>query len=318
MAQRRRSGHRRAEVPRRSVRDLILWLGEPACHERARVGGKAATLSRLAAAYRVPPGFCLTTAAYALAEARSLTHQEGSRSPVLAVALYDALATAYQRLADRAGSETPAVAVRSSAIDEDGGMASYAGQHETSLNIVGVEAVTDAVVRCWRSAWSPRARAYRCAQGRAGDDVQVAVLVQQLIVADSSAVLFSAHPVTGSRDEIVINASWGLGESIVGGTVTPDTYVVRKADLAVAARQIADKRRMTVAIPGGTREVDVPRVLRRQPALTEEQAVEMASLGLVLEARLGRPVDIECAYQAGRLHLLQCRPITTLPSRRAS
>ena len=316
--QQRRSGQRRAEVLRSSVRDLIFWLGEPACHERARVGGKAATLSRLAAAYRVPPGFCLTVAAYALAEASNLTHQEGSPSPALPVALYDALATAYRRLADRAGSETPAVAVRSSALDEDGGMASYAGQHETSLNIVGVEAVVDAVVHCWRSAWSPRACAYRRAQGRAQDNVQVAVLVQQLIVADSSAVLFSAHPVTGSRDEIVVNASWGLGESIVGGTVTPDTYVVRKADLAVAVRQIADKRRMTVAGPGGTREVDVPRFLRTHATLTEEQAVEMAHLGLALEATLGRPVDVECAYQDGRLFLLQCRPITTLLGCRAS
>jgi phosphoenolpyruvate synthase/pyruvate phosphate dikinase len=210
------------------------------------------------------------------------------------------------------------VAVRSSAVDEDGDMASYAGQHETSLNIVGVGAVADAVVHCMRSARSPRARAYRRAQGRAGDDVRVAVLMQQLVVADSSAVLFSAHPVTGSRDEIVINASWGLGESIVGGTVTPDTYVVRKADLAMAARRIADKRRMTVAIPGDAREVDVPRVLHRQPALTEEQAVEIAHLGLALEATLGWPVDVECAYQAGRLYLLQCRPTTTLPGCRAS
>ena len=328
-AQQRRSRHWRADVLRSSVRDLVLWLGEPACHERARVGGKAATLSRLAAAYRVPPGFCLTTTAYALTEASGLTREkesllppdggeEDSRSPGLPVALYDALATAYRRLANRAGSETPAVAVRSSAVDEDGGMASYAGQHETSLNIVGVEAVADAVVRCWRSAWSARARAYRCAQGRARDDVQVAVLVQQLIVADSSAVLFSAHPVTGSRDEIVINASWGLGESIVGGTVTPDTYVVRKADVAVVSRQVAAKRRMTVAVPGGTREVDVPRFLRTHATLTEEQAVEIAHLGLALEATLGRPVDVECAYQAGRLYLLQCRPITTLAGCRAS
>ena len=197
-------------------------------------------------------------------------------------------------------------------------MASYAGQHETSLNIRGVEAVADAVVHCWRSAQSPRARAYRGAQGRARDDVQVAVLVQQLIVADSSAVLFSAHPVTGSRDEIVVNASWGLGESIVGGTVTPDTYVVRKADLAVVSRQVAAKRRMTVAVPGGTREVDVPRFLRTRSTLTEEQAVEIAHLGLALEATLGRPVDVECAYQDGRLFLLQCRPITTLLGCRAS
>src|SRR5205823_382534 len=110
-AQQRRSGQRRADVRRSSIRDLILWLGEPACHERARVGGKAATLSRLAAAYRVPPGFCLTTASYALAQAGGLTREEeGSRLPALPVALYAALATAYRRLADRADSETQAVA----------------------------------------------------------------------------------------------------------------------------------------------------------------------------------------------------------------
>jgi pyruvate,water dikinase len=118
--------------------------------------------------------------------------------------------------------------------------------------------------------------------------------------------------VTGARDRIVINASWGLGESVVGGTVTPDTYTVRKADLAVIGRQIAEKRQMTVAVPGGTAEVTVPRFLRNQPALDGDQIDMLARLALELETTMGWAVDLECAYQDGQLHLLQCRPITTL------
>jgi pyruvate,water dikinase len=129
-------------------------------------------------------------------------------------------------------------------------------------------------------------------------------------VADVSAVAFSANPVSGNREEVVIEAAWGLGESIVGGTVTPDTYVVRKEDLAVVSRSIAEKRRMTVPVRGGTREVETPRFLRTRPVLDEEQTVEMARLALALEIEMGRPVDVECAYEDGRLYLLQCRPVT--------
>jgi pyruvate,water dikinase len=131
--------------------------------------------------------------------------------------------------------------------------------------------------------------------------------------ADVSAVVFTANPVSGERGEVVVTASWGLGESIVGGSVTPDTCVLRKVDLAVVARRIAEKACMTVAVAGGTREVAVPRLMRSQPALTDPQAVEVARLGLALEGEMGWPVDVECAYQGGDLHLLQCRPITTLP-----
>ncbi len=110
----------------------------------------------------------------------------------------------------------------------------------------------------------------------------------------------------------MINASWGLGESLVGGTVTPDTFVVRKSDLAVTDRTIAEKQRMTVSVSGGTREVDVPRFLRREASLNDEQAAEMAQLALSLEATMGWAVDVECADARGQLYLLQCRPITTL------
>ncbi|MGQ0601006.1 MAG: PEP/pyruvate-binding domain-containing protein, partial [Anaerolineales bacterium] len=190
--------------------------------------------------------------------------------------------------------------------------ASFAGQHETYLNIVGVDAILQAVTRCWDSAYSERALEYRRQQGLAVERVRLAVLVQQLVASDVSAVVFSANPVTSNRDEVLINASWGLGESIVGGTVTPDTFVVRKSDLATESCQITEKERMTVSIPGGTQEVDVPRFLRVQPSLTDEQMVEMTHLAISLEEKMGYAVDVECAYAGGQLYLLQCRPITTL------
>jgi pyruvate,water dikinase len=139
-----------------------------------------------------------------------------------------------------------------------------------------------------------------------------AVLVQQLVPADVSGVLFSADPVTGARDVILINASWGLGESIVGGTVTPDTYRVDKETLTIRAREIGTKQRMTVRIADGTEEVDVPRVLRGVPALNDEQIVQAAGLARTLEEDMGWPVDVECAFRGRSMYLLQCRPITSL------
>src|SRR6185295_16229440 len=154
------------------------------------------------------------------------------------------------------------VAVRSSAVDEDGAAASFAGQHETYLNIVGADSIIQAVTRCWESARSERALEYRRKQGLSGARLQLAVLVQQLVASDVSAVVFSANPITGSRDEIMINASWGLGESIVGGSVTPDTFVVEKQRGEITMRDIARKQRMTVMCDAGTVEIDVPEELR--------------------------------------------------------
>jgi len=226
--------------------------------------------------------------------------------------LYDQLTEAYQRMANQCGVNEPSVAVRSSAVDEDGDEASFAGQHETYLNIAGLEAVADAVVRCWQSLRSERALEYRRQYDLSVDNICLAVLVQQMVVADVSSVVFSANPVTGSRNEVVINASWGLGESIVGGTVTPDIYRVQKTGLLVMERQVSDKGRMTVSIPGGSREVDVPRLLRSQSTLDDKKVVEMARLAISLEERMGWPVDLECAINGDHLYLLQCRPITTL------
>lgn len=281
----------RADIP-------VWWLGQPECGERPRVGGKAANLSRLAEDFRVPPGFSLIPGDEPAAE---------GMPPTLAAEL----AGAYEQLGERLGAADPPVAVRSSAVDEDSESASFAGQHETFLNVSGIEAVEEAVLGCWASARTDRAVEYRRAHGLPPAADWLPVLVQALVVADAAAVVFSANPVTGDRGEIVINASWGLGESVVAGSVTPDTHVLRRTDLGADSREIATKVRMTVAVPGGTREFDVPWALRNQPAVSDAQAREMAELALTLEDRFGWPVDIECCWAAGELYLLQCRAITT-------
>jgi len=276
----------------------LLWLGDPKSFDVTLVGGKAANLSRLARMYhRVPDGFSLPVTV--MDEAHPLD-------------LRDEISAAISDLMACHSLPDFIAAVRSSAVDEDGAAASFAGQHETYLNIVGADAILQAVARCWESARSERALEYRRQQGLSVERVRLAVLVQQLVASDVSAVVFSANPVTGNRDEVLINASWGLGESIVGGIVTPDAFVVRKSDLAVINRTITDKGRMTVSVPGGTREVDVPRFLRSEASLSDEQAAEMAQLAIVLESTMEHPVDVECAYATGELYLLQCRPITTL------
>ncbi len=276
----------------------LLWLGDPRSFDVSVVGGKAANLSRLARMdHRVPDGFFIPVTLMDGAHPLELRSDiEGAISDLMACHSLPELFAA----------------VRSSAVDEDGAAASFAGQHETYLNMVGADSILEAVVRCWESARSERALEYRRQQGLSVENLQLAVFVQQLVAADVSAVVFSANPVSGSRDEIMINASWGLGESIVGGTVTPDTFVVRKSDLAIIDRIIAGKQRMTVSVAGGTQEVDVPRFLREQASLNDEQVIETAQLALRLETTMNYPVDIECAYAAGKLYLLQCRPITTL------
>jgi len=291
----------------------IVWFGEERSQEVTLVGGKAASLSRLAGRYRVPPAFCLTTAAY---EAWSRTARPAHRQvpPPLPPTLLAGLRRAHAELERRSGADPLHLAVRSSAIDEDGAEASFAGQHETFLNVVGVDAVVEALVRCWTSGRSERALAYRHSKGLDGTTIHLAVLVQQLVPADASAVVFSADPVTGRRDHVLIDASFGLGESIVGGSVTPDAFRVDKSTRQVVERSLGSKAVMHVPAPGGTREVPVPRPLRSQPALSDGQCAACTDLAVSLEAELGHPVDLECAFHGGDLYLLQCRPITRMPA----
>ena len=289
------------------VSSSMVWLGDAASHDPKIVGPKAAHLSQLAARFQVPPGFCLSADMY----------RQAGPSGLLSADLRSEVVSAYAQLADQSGLPDPPVAVRSSAVDEDGPLASFAGQHETLLNIVGDEALVEAIEHSWASARTQQALAYRDRHGLAVEDIGLAVLVQQLVRSDVSGVMFSANPVNGRRDELIVSASWGLGESIVGGTVTPDSWVLRKLSHEVVEERLGDKRQMTVITGDGTREVDVPRFLRSQPSLSEEQVLEVARLGERLESLKGWPVDIEFAFAGGKLFLLQCRPITTLPTESA-
>jgi len=266
----------------------ILWFEDAAAADPARTGGKAAALAALARRYRVPDGFVVAGAPDA-----------------------EAIEAAYDELATRAGEAAPLVAVRSSATDEDGLQSSFAGQHETILGVRGVDEVLDAIAACRDSAHTERALSYRRANGLARPTAPLPVLVQLLVPADAAAVVFSVNPVN-PHSGVLVNAAFGLGESIVGGTVTPDEWALTRPSLHVTRRTIADKRRMTVRAPGGSREVDVPAPLRRMASISDEQAQDAAALALRLENELGFPVDLELAWTGSDLHLLQCRPITTL------
>jgi pyruvate,water dikinase len=273
----------------------ICELGSPQSQVVSQVGGKSASLGRLMRDYPIPPGFCLMV----------------PPGPGLDDGQIAEIEQAYTDLGRRCGQANPPVAVRSSAVDEDGAQASFAGQYETYLNITGAAEVVRAAQCCLESADSGRAQSYHRAHGL-DCAARVAVLVQQFIPADISAVVFSANPCNGDMTRVVINATWGLGESLVGGSVTPDLYEVRKLDLGIESCQIAEKECMTIACPGGTREVSVPRALRHEAVLNAAQVRQLAGLALALEQSQGWPVDLECGFWHGQLYLLQCRPITTL------
>ncbi|MFN8503514.1 PEP/pyruvate-binding domain-containing protein [Kouleothrix sp.] len=297
------------------------------------VGGKGMSLAKLLSAQLpVPGGFHVTTAAYrqfvaanglapriaqalaglsptdtaaldAASEQIRALFAAGATPPEIA----EAVAGAYAALRDAA------VAVRSSATAEDLPGASFAGQQETYLNIRGAGAVLAAVKQCWASLWTARAIAYRINNAIDQTAVALAVVVQELVFADAAGIMFTANPVNGKRDELVINAAWGRGEAVVSGAVTPDTLTVQKGSGRVLRRETAEKVLMTVRAEGGTREQPVPAAQRRQPVLGDAQAGELAQLGARIEQLYGTPMDIEWALAGGRFFIVQARPITALP-----
>jgi pyruvate,water dikinase len=291
-------------------------------------------VARLAAAgLPVPEGFHVTTAAYCRFVAENQLQDQivaaaaevsvGSPATLAQAArqiealfaraempaeVAEAILQAYAAL----GAGELAVAVRSSATAEDLPEMSFAGQQETYLNIRGAASVLAAIQRCWASLWTARAIGYRARHGIAPADVSLAVVVQELVPAEAAGVLFTANPLTGARDQVLINAAWGLGEAIVGGQVTPDTLVIDKATAAVAEQQISRKDLMTVRTAEGTREQPVPAELRDRAVLGMAQAAELANIGVRIEQLYGQPMDIEWALHDGRMFIVQARPITTL------
>ncbi|MGW5155802.1 PEP/pyruvate-binding domain-containing protein [Nonomuraea wenchangensis] len=296
---------------------LVLALDDPAA-DLDLAGGKGASLARLArAGLPVPGGFHVTTAAYRAFVAGFLDEID-PRDPEGAAALFarheipEPVAAAIREAYAGLGDDV-AVAVRSSATAEDLPELSFAGQQDTFLNVRG-DGLLPAVLRCWASLWNARAIAYRDRNGVPHDDVALAVVVQELVDADAAGIMFTADPVTGALDETVINASWGLGEAVVGGQVTPDTLVLRGG--AVVREQVGDKTVMTVRTPDGTEDRLVPAELRRAPVLSAAQAAELAALGERVQELYGVPMDVEWARRAdGTLAVLQARPITGLRAR---
>jgi rifampicin phosphotransferase len=256
------------------------------------VGGKGLSLGLLASAgLPVPPGFCVTAAAFRRARGKPLAEQPDLSEP---------LAAAYRALGGGP------VAVRSSATAEDGAVTSFAGQQETILGVVGENAVRDAVARCWASLDTERAVAYRRKQGVGDEGLAMAVVVQRLVPAEVAGVLFTRDPLDPSGRRMLVEASWGLGEAVVSGRVTPDRFALDRASGAVVERQVHDKAVEVTA--DGPR--DVPPERRTQPCLDDARLKELAELGRRVEDFYGAPRDVEWAYAGGRFWLLQARPIT--------
>jgi pyruvate,water dikinase len=315
---------------------IILSLDSPQA-TLERVGGKGASLARMVASgLPVPLGFHITTEAYRrfvdenhlgdriLSAAAKATGNEpaaldrGSeqiQSLIAQSVIPGDIDNLMRRGYSELGADVP-VAVRSSATAEDLPGMSFAGQLESYLNIRGGDEVIDAVKRCWASLWTGRAIAYRERQGIRSEDVSMAVVVQQLVAADAAGVVFTANPITGARDELMINAAWGLGEAIVSGHVTPDTIVINKQTGVIASQEIASKDVMTVRSPEGTREEPVPAGKRKRPALEPAQAAELVRLAVMIEQLYGEPMDIEWAIGGGRVYIVQARPVTALPEPR--
>ncbi|MFD3540231.1 rifamycin-inactivating phosphotransferase [Streptomyces sp. NPDC058662] len=311
----------------------VLDLREVDETQVAVVGGKGAHLGGLSRieGIRVPEGFCVTTAAYRriVAGAPSLDEQLDQlsrldpddreavrtlsariRRTVEGIPVPADLAESVTRALARLGTRT-ACAVRSSATAEDLPTASFAGQQDTYLNVVGPAAVVQHISRCWASLFTERAVTYRRRNGIDHRTVDMAVVVQRMVFPHAAGILFTADPVTGNRKTAAVDAGFGLGEALVSGLVDPDVFTVRDGE--VVAKSIAVKKRAVHALPdGGTEEVAVDARLQQQPALTDAQAVALVRLGRRIEAHFGRPQDIEWCLADDGFQIVQSRPITTL------
>ena len=289
----------------------------------------------------MPPGFCITADAYRLLVAvtglqaiisrkiERLDFQDPQAVSTTAACIRKLIGEqpipldiaseiqmGYQLLGEQMGT-TPTnlhpVAVRSSATAEDLPEASFAGQQDTYLNIRGQASVLAHVRHCWASLWTARAMTYRHRQGFDQQQVLLAVVIQSMIDPETSGILFTANPINGRREECVINASWGLGEAIVSGLVTPDTYIVNKLNGRISMREIACKERMIRSAPdGGAVEIETAVERRQTPTLSDRQVAELTALASRIEDYYGQPQDIEWANLAGAWYILQSRPITTL------
>jgi pyruvate,water dikinase len=308
----------------------------PLAHTDATIemtGGKGMSLSKmLLAGLPVPDGFHVTTEAY---RAFVMTNQIGARIIELLRNIAATETSELERvskeifmlfkrgvmpfkvkseiLAAYTCLENAPVAVRSSATAEDLPDASFAGQQDTYLNIRGEKEVLAHIKRCWASLWTARAISYRLTHNINQEIVSLAVVIQRLVFSDTSGVMFTINPVSGNRGEVMINASWGLGEAVVGNLVTPDTVVVEKKSGRIATYEVAKKELMTIRTNTGTEEIPVAASQQKKRVLTARQAAQLTSLGKKIEQYYDMPMDVEWALEKDKIYIVQARPITVLP-----
>ncbi len=312
---------------------FIAFFDQPPLARTSLVGGKGANLIGLTAAgFPVPPGFVVTADAYqhfltAIDWLDAAIHDFDYAHPdrlhgqcadlrqrlsavVLPPDLQDAIRAALARL-----DPTAACAVRSSSTFEDLAEAAFAGQHDTYLNIRGPDQILDRIRACFASLWEDRAVLYRRHQGFTQRDARMAVVVQQQIASQAAGVGFSIDPVHGSMDQIVINANFGLGESVVSGQCEVDQFIIDKPALNISQRHIGHKTSHVLPTPTGAADAPVPAHLADEPSLSDAQLASIAQLLQRIESHYGWPQDIEWGIHDNRLYLFQSRPVTTLQPR---
>src|SRR5262247_534758 len=300
----------------------------------ALVGGKGANLGEMTrAGFPVPGGFCVTTDAFRaflegagdtaalFARLAALSPEDTeavrragdeTRARLRAAPIPEDVARAVEAAWEEAGAEH-AYAVRSSATAEDLPGASFAGQQDTYLNVRGREALLEKVRDCWVSLFTDRAITYRARNGFDHRRVLLSVVVQRMVLPEVSGIMFTADPIDGRRHIVSIDAGLGLGEALVSGLVSADLYKVDKRTHQLIERKIATKTLAILPLPGGgTRQEDLPPERQTAPSLSDEHVRELASLGARIEAHYGTPQDIEWCIEAGRVFVVQSRPITTL------
>ncbi|MCD1294364.1 phosphoenolpyruvate synthase [Methanocella sp. CWC-04] len=319
---------------------LVVWLEEVRNSDIPIVGGKGASLGEMInAEFPVPRGFVVTAQAFRkflddtgiteklfkglevdVDDQKSLKKAEESSKKLvkenkMPKEIESAIRDYYKTLCKREGEEIY-VAARSSATAEDLPDASFAGQQETYLNVRGEEDLVKAVQNCWASLYGARAIYYRVKQNFPHEHVNIAVVVQKMVDADTAGVMFTSHPTTGEKLEI-IEAAWGLGEAVVSGAVSPDNYIVSNTDKV--KKKIATKQIMIIRDKKTrkTKQIDVPEDKKNAQVLTDDEIVRLSKLGRLVEEHYGKPQDIEWAIKGGEIYLLQSRPITTIQKREA-
>jgi pyruvate,water dikinase len=328
----------------------IIWLNELSRESLFLVGGKCAHLGEMIKqGIPVPPGFAVTFRAYEefldksglrdkigkiLRETEKGKPEEYERvsreirklieETPMPRDVENEIRSAYRELCRRFNNQDDlAVAVRSSAAAEDLPDASFAGQQDTYLNVIGEEDVINKVKKCWSSLFTPRAIFYREQKGLDNGRVSMAVAVQKLVNARSSGVMFTVHPATGDENVVVIEGSWGLGEAVVGGLVTPDRWVVEKRTLRIVERSISNKMKWCLRGDNGLTVVsDLPEDLRKKPSLTDEEVIELARLGIKIEEHYGTHMDVEWTVDDSpfpqNVFIVQARPETVWSSRKTA